>query len=275
MGIMKTPQLELNTIILFFKTHWRVTSIVGFGLLLLVIFNTNNRGIETGEKSNPINQAIENQENLIPDYEPGQARLDAVEAYNQELANTASMLEYQEQVNLLKMAESYRALAGVFVLNPSMNSCYQKGIYPCLVSFWSGRISQLENKSFSPDTPTPDNVLSFDAVNQNRQRITSENNTVFESKALLLALILSKEPNTRTDRESVWLTENVPLFTGGKITADSITPEPLTTARALQKLQATQETIGMSQGEIAGILECMRTGKSNQECSNPTSPVSY
>ena len=274
MGIMKTPQLEPKTIILFFKTHWRVTSVIVFGVLLLAIFNTNNRGIETGEKSNPIHQAIENQENLIPDYEPGQARLDAVEAYDQELANTASMLEYQEQVSLLKMAESYRALASVFVLNPTMNSCYQKGIYSCLVSFWSGRISQLEQKSFTPESPDSD-VLSFEAVNQNRQRIGSENNTVFESKALLLALILSKEPNSRTERETVWLTENVPLFTGGKITADSITPEPLTTARALQKLQATQETIGMSQGEIAGILECMRTGKTNQECSNPTSPVSY
>lgn len=240
-------------------------------MVLILFFATNKRGIEIGEKANPINQELERQNSLIPAYEPGQSRIDSLEAYSKELANTASMLAYSEQVELLRMAESYRSLASVFILNPSMDSCYNQSVFTCLNSFWTGRIKDLESKSLTRDlagNESQENMaISFEAVNQNRQRITANHNVIFESKALLIAQILAKEPNARTEAESLLLTREVPLYMDGTITANSITPEPLTTAQALSRLQQTQIIIGMSQGEITNIMECLRTGKSRDECA--------
>lgn len=242
-----------------------------FALVLFLFFATNKRGIEIGEKPNPVNQELERQNALIPDYQPGQSRVDSLEAYSKELANTASMLAYSEQVELLRMAESYRSLASVFTLNPSMDACYNKGIFTCLNSFWYGRINDLENKSLtrelSGSETQENNAITFEAVNQNRQRIAANHNVIFESKALLIAQILAKEPNARTEAESLLLIREVPLYMDGTITANSITPEPLTTAQALSRLQQTQSIIGMSQGEITNIMECLRTGKNRDECS--------
>jgi hypothetical protein len=277
----KTPNLNL---ILTHIIKYRNLYLTGvFALVLFLFFATNKRGIEIGEKPNPINEELERQSELIPDYEPGQSRVDSLEAYSKELANVASMLAYSEQVELLRMAESYRSLASVFILNPSMDSCYNQSVFTCLNSFWTGRIQELENKTLTRDLPvteSQENPLSFEVVNQNRARIAANHNVIFESKGLLIALILAKEPNARTESESLYLTREIPLYMDGTITANSITPEPLTTAQALSRLQQTQNVIGMSQGEISSIMECLRTGKTRDECAslgneNQANPVNY
>lgn len=245
-------------------------------LILLIIFSGviwyflsgYNRETTTGNKDNPVRQELADKDSAIPDYDPNKEKLDTLEQYENELVETASLIEYSEQVELLNLAQSYINLAGLFVLSESMKDCYGKSNYVCLVSFWDGRINELEKPDFNGENTENNQVnLSFEKINNNRQKIVRNYGVLVESKALMLALILSKEPVSRTEKESIWLEETVPLYVTGSIDSSNLTPDKSIMVSALSSLQDSQKNITMTQGELNELTNCLRE-KSRNECIN-------
>lgn len=255
-----------------YKKNQNLIYLIIFSLIIWYFLSGYNRETTTGNRENPVRQELENKASAIPDYDPNKEKLDTLEQYENELVETASLIEYSEQVELLNLAQSYINLAGLFVLSESMKDCYGKSNYVCLVSFWSGRINELEKPDFSNSSgENQDNQvnLSFEKINSNRQKIVRNYGVLVESKALMLALILSKEPVSRTEKESIWLERTVPLYVTGRIDSSNLTPDKLVMANALTDLQNSQKNLTMTQGELNELTNCLRE-KSRNECINIT-----